>query len=274
MKPQQILRQKAYTAARLVRRTAEVWRRDGMPAAARLVQVSFAGFLPWRWKRDERSNFDREHGVDTSGIVRIASMNIESSNYIYGHYYKASRPEQFHALIGDLGIPYREYTFLDYGCGKGLTLLLASDYPFRRIVGVEFARDLAATARHNANRYRDGKQECPAIEVVCCDAAEFEPPAGPLVIYSYDPFGLPVWRRVMERLTASYAAQPRPILLVFQGAPSSSAMNEEASEREELFRSQPLFTGFEKNGDALTCRSIEAEFIPEGAAAGSSRRGF
>jgi tRNA1(Val) A37 N6-methylase TrmN6 len=33
-----------------------------------------------------------------------------------------------------------DYSFIDLGAGKGLALLLASKYPFKSIVGVEYSK--------------------------------------------------------------------------------------------------------------------------------------
>ena len=42
--------------------------------------------------------------------------------------------------------------FVDYGAGKGRTVVLASTYQFKRVIGVELAPELAAIAEENLFR--------------------------------------------------------------------------------------------------------------------------
>ena len=49
--------------------------------------------------------------------------------------YQPTEPSLFHEMLSALKIDFREFTFIDLGSGKGRVLLMAADYPFRRIVG-------------------------------------------------------------------------------------------------------------------------------------------
>jgi hypothetical protein len=57
--------------------------------------------------------------------------------------------------MAELEVDHRRYVFLAYGSGKGKALLLASDYPFRRIIGVEYSEPLHRAA------IRDSVQRSP-----------------------------------------------------------------------------------------------------------------
>jgi hypothetical protein len=230
-----VIRQKARTAVMLARRVAHVWREEGTVPAAGALSTALQGFLPWKRRSDTvTSEFDQTNGVDTSGVVRIASMEISSPNYLYARYYKASNQQHFQSAMAGLDIDHTKYTFIDYGSGKGLTLLLASHYPFRRIVGVEFGADLHRIAQRNIQNYKSPDRRCLAVESVCGDAAEFDPPAGPLVCYFYDPFEPVVLQRVIETLRKSHQQAPRPIMVVYYGPPKTSTLHAEAGPREEI----------------------------------------
>ena len=45
--------------------------------------------------------------------------------------------------------------FLDFGCGKGRVLLIASEYKFKKIIGIEFSPELAGIALKNILSCRD-----------------------------------------------------------------------------------------------------------------------
>ena len=73
----------------------------------------------------------------------------DSPNRQFAVRYQPSSVEEFGRLMGKLDVDHREFVFVDYGSGKGRVLMLAADYPFKRIVGVEFSPPLDRIAREN-----------------------------------------------------------------------------------------------------------------------------
>jgi SAM-dependent methyltransferase len=118
-------------------------------------------------------------------------------------------------LIQRLAIPYEDYTFIDFGCGKGRTLLLASHFPFRRIIGVEFSKELTAIAERNLRTYQSPERQCQDLSAVWADVAAYEMPDGPLVVYSYNSFDGVILKRALENIARSFEAQPRELLFVY-----------------------------------------------------------
>ena len=89
---------------------------------------------------DYISEFDSEHGVDTEGRFEgwtyLSDLDIASSNWIDGSDYAAIEPARFKRVLAAFDIGFEDYTFLDFGSGKGRALLLASEFPFKRILGL------------------------------------------------------------------------------------------------------------------------------------------
>jgi len=117
--------------------------------------------------------------------------------------------------LADLGLRYEDYTSLDLGSGKGRALLLASAFPFRKMIGVEYNQALHQVAEQNLLRYPLNVRRCRQIEAHWGDAAEFELPEGPLVLFLYNPFGAPVMERVIDNVTASFHRRPRRIIVIY-----------------------------------------------------------
>jgi tRNA G46 methylase TrmB len=80
----------------------------------------------------------------------------------------------FHRVMRYIGIRERD-VFLDYGSGLGRVLLMAAQYPFRRVLGVELSARLNEPARQNVACWR-GKLRCRNIELIQADATVFVPP--------------------------------------------------------------------------------------------------
>jgi SAM-dependent methyltransferase len=169
--------------------------------------------------------FDSRRHVQTSGLVAVpeASKVVGEirDSYIYG----AVRVPNAHAALRDLpigssndgdshGMDYSQYTFVDMGSGKGRMLFVAAEYPFRRVIGVEFSNDLHEEALTNIKRYKYRGRRCADIESVHADAAEFEFPNENLVVYMFNPFGPEVMKRMLANLERSLERHPRHVIVM------------------------------------------------------------
>jgi len=96
-------------------------------------------------------------------------------------------------------------------------VLLASEYGFKKISGVEFAQELHRVADKNMAILSRNAQKPSTIENICMDAIEFPIPKVPLVIFFFCPFKGTVMEQVVNNVLTSYTMNPREILLIFYG---------------------------------------------------------
>jgi hypothetical protein len=214
----------------LLRAAVRLWRdtadRDGaLTATWRLAA------LLWEFVRDStperlRSRFgdadyDWEHRVNTtSGAVgwrdRLLGM--------FHSPYQPTEPVLFHEMLDALqqqarahrpDFSFQDFTFIDLGSGKGRTLLMASDYPFRRIVGVELLPALHVIALENLSRYHAESQKCFTLQAICSDAVEFVFPDEPVVLFLFNPFPETGLRKVIGNLEKSLNVKPRPVFVLY-----------------------------------------------------------
>ncbi|MES2222507.1 MAG: class I SAM-dependent methyltransferase [Acidobacteriota bacterium] len=160
--------------------------------------------------------FDLLHRVDTDRKMTIDDLQVIGENKQFAMAYRATPVKSMRLVLKHFRGRAPATTFVDVGCGKGSTLLAASQAPFRAIIGVEFASELCAVARKNICRYR-GRQACKNITVLEMDAAEFCFPDGRLLVYFFNPFHQRVMETVLEHLLNSLAAAPRPVTLLCDG---------------------------------------------------------
>jgi SAM-dependent methyltransferase len=131
-------------------------------------------------------------------------------------------PSVFHAImramLEQLHLDFQRFRFVDLGSGKGRALLLASDYPFREIIGVELSPELDRVARSNIARYSEAKggllTDKPVISMQG-DATDFAWPPGPLIVYMWNAFTQPVMERVFRNLESSLKEEPRELYVVY-----------------------------------------------------------
>ena len=171
---------------------------------------------PWMLKKLEVDRrFDARFAVETGGVTHLSALHITGNNRRLGVDHIASDPDELEQALDSLPGDLKGLTFVDLGSGKGRAVLLASQRPFRRIVGVEFARELHEAARANLARFPRSGQRCERIELVCADAANYELPHEDLVIFMYNPFGLEVMRTIAARARESLRAHPRRVYVLY-----------------------------------------------------------
>ncbi len=175
------------------------------------------------------AEYDWDHRVNTtSGAVGWRDRLLGQFHSAY----QPTEPVAFHEMLdalqhatgAGLSVPnflpnlileFRDYTFIDLGSGKGRTLLMASDYPFRRIVGVELLPSLHQIAEDNLRLYKSDSQECFALESICADASEFAFPDDPLVLYLFNPLPESGMRKVVANLDRSLLGHPRAVFVLY-----------------------------------------------------------
>ena len=157
--------------------------------------------------------FDLKHGVETSGLVDgVALLSGHEHDAFSTAYWGVSPSRARQVLRRWIEMPpkqdIRDCTFVDFGCGKGRMLLLASELPFHEVIGVELNGTLAAAAARNAEIWTEAGNAVAPIKVLQQDATELPRPAGPCLFYLYNPFGAPVLNKLLERLEKDALDQP------------------------------------------------------------------
>ena len=144
-------------------------------------------------RTSEPSDFDREFAVDTGGdfgdTTYLSDLDIPSSNWIRGADYIPIDPERLLGILSSVSLNYEDFVFIDLGSGKGRALLVALQFPFRRIVGVEFSPQLHEIAKRNIAAWRNPTRKCTLIQSLCMNFGEFSFPPEPCLVYLFEPCG-------------------------------------------------------------------------------------
>jgi hypothetical protein len=147
----------------------------------RLRRVGGLVFDQVVWRIDRL--FDYWHGTDTSGIIKTDNLGVCNANIHHARAYEPTPNNIFRRALLSLPIKHEDYIFIDCGSGKGRTLLLASRFPFSKIIGIEFSEELHRTATQNLAKYKDRRRRCGAAESICVDATEYAFPDANLVVF-------------------------------------------------------------------------------------------
>jgi hypothetical protein len=160
--------------------------------------------------------FDAEHGTDTSGLIFAEDLrDSRRRKSIHNTGFYATAPSMFQQAFARMDIDFEKFTFIDLGAGKGRIMLLASNYPFQRVLGVEFVPELHEAATRNISVYQPAVRKCHDVQCILSDVRDFVFPPVPLVIFMWHPFVGPVFERVMANLEDSLREEPREVYLVY-----------------------------------------------------------
>jgi predicted RNA methylase len=146
------------------------------------------------------SAFDAQHGVLTE--IFIPAVH-EPTPVAVCEFLLARVPTDF----------VKRATFVDVGSGMGRVVLLAAQYAYRRVVGVERRRRLFATSRENIAIATGLVRKTGRLDLINCDITEYAWPAGDLVIFMFNPFGPELVRDTLARALESRTDRDRVKLL-------------------------------------------------------------
>lgn len=215
----------------IIKRTFAVLKREGMLGTVqRIVKYAriFAGMPSEdsaaleRTREEDARAFDAGLGLDTGGTIFLYDLTIASPNAPLGVSYIATRPHQFRNAMALLDIDLANATFVDLGSGKGRVLMMAAQYPFAQIIGVEFAAELHAICQANLAKFGDRR-----ITSQHGDAETFDFPATDLVVYMNNPFDRPLVERIASRIADSARTTPRTVRIVYVNAAAPDVFTHE-----------------------------------------------
>ncbi len=153
--------------------------------------------------------------VPAKGHIPLDELTIDSPNLAFGHDYHPVHRLSFNWAMAQIPDRLSDFTFVDYGAGRGRALLLAAMHPFRKVIGMEFAAELHDDATMNIAQFPRSLMKCRDIDCHLMDAVNFEVPENKGVFLFNDSFDIEVLETVLARITASYRANPRRIYLIF-----------------------------------------------------------
>ena len=145
---------------------------------------------------------DRVYGISTSGFVSVDEIHPDPHLRSLISPYGGSQPSIVRRGLSVLG-DIRDYVFVDLGCGKGRVTTVASEFPFREVVGVELSGALAAIARANADKVARKFPDRPKVTIAEANVVDFPLPPGKLVLFSYHAFGPDLIAQMIRRFEAA-----------------------------------------------------------------------
>jgi SAM-dependent methyltransferase len=194
--------------------------------------------------------YDWDYRVDTTGAT------VSWRDRLLGMFhspYQPTEPALFREMLAGLElaspkIDFREFTFIDIGSGKGRALLMAADYPFQRILGIELLPALHRVAKENVGKYKSDSQKCFAVDCLLGDASEFVFPPEPIVVYLFNPLPESELARMIGNLEQSLREHPRAVFVLYHNPLLEHVLTGSAAFKR--IAGTPQYSIFSRNGAA------------------------
>ena len=177
-------------------------------------------------------------GLTFDEHVSLDSVEVSSMNKQYGFSYTPSPRRAVHALLANVPVDLSRCSFIDFGSGEGRVLIVAAEFPFRELIGVEFAKELHETAVKNITKAIPTPAQTGRVRSVHGDAVQFEVPRGDCVLYFHNPFGEEVFTQVLMNIERTHREFGNRMYVLYQQV--KGELETERSQNVSLLRSAPF----------------------------------
>jgi predicted RNA methylase len=160
--------------------------------------------------------FDRKYGTHTTTPMKIKNLTIKSDNRNRGITYQATRVIPLKKMFCKMksALPANS-VFVDLGCGKGRTLLIASQFGLKKAVGVEFAHELCETAKKNCAVYKAKTAILTEFQIIEADVVNYHIKTNENIFFMFNPFDDVILGKVLDNISSSLKTAYRKTLIIY-----------------------------------------------------------
>lgn len=160
--------------------------------------------------------FDIKYGTDTGKIIDLKNLTIKSPNIKYGIRYQPTKVIYLRKFLQQIKaiIPAKP-VLVDFGCGKGRVLLIASEYGFNELRGIEFSHELCEIAKINIDIFRSRNKTDAVFRIIESDVTKYSVQSDENVFFMFNPFSETVMEQALNNISTSLKEWPRKILIIY-----------------------------------------------------------
>jgi SAM-dependent methyltransferase len=164
------------------------------------------GFLNTIRQVYNNKRFDKVREIDTMSVVYNNRMDYFNKD---SYMYMTIEENLFLAICQKIGSEFKTH-FIDYGSGKGKVLIMAKEFGFKQVVGIELSEFLFKVSKNNVNKlnYSD-------ITVLNKDARLYDLPINAKTLFLYNPFSGVVLDAVLSQILDYHKIHNQKLLLIY-----------------------------------------------------------
>ena len=169
--------------------------------------------IAWIMIRQEIAG-EKKYGINTTGADELYKLEKQGIDISHATIYMPVSYTLLEEAFKKLNSNNPQTHLLDIGCGKGRALCVAAHQGFKKVTGLDFAKNLCEDAKENLNITR---QKIPELEykVINNDAFYFEIPDDVDCIFLFNPFDEIIMSAVVNNIFSSLQNNPRKITIIY-----------------------------------------------------------
>jgi SAM-dependent methyltransferase len=161
----------------------------------------------------EKSN-EKKFNIKTLSIVNLKDLTLAGIDSVENHHYQGASYYILFKVFNLLPQELKNKTLIDYGCGKGRALFVAEDCGFKKLIGVDIAKELIDDAKNNEVLYKKKNLDS-QFRFEFEDATKYKIPNDADVFYFFNPFGKQILQEVINNIKNSLLNHPRTIYCIY-----------------------------------------------------------
>ncbi|WP_417370883.1 hypothetical protein [Gelidibacter japonicus] len=158
--------------------------------------------------------FDAKYQIDTYNWVSKEDLIVEGAVAEHASLYQATRVLPLRKLFKILNLD-KNTVLMDIGSGKGRVLLVASEFNFKEVRGIEFSSNLCKIAIKNIENYKSKVVTETTFDIINIDASQYEFRDDESVIFMFNPFGDYILNKVLKNIEMSLKRNERKLLIIY-----------------------------------------------------------
>jgi SAM-dependent methyltransferase len=159
-------------------------------------------------------SFDRRYRIQTSGFIELEETSFERSRLRDATLYGPVNGWAFRHLLRTLNLPQTS-RFVDFGSGLGRACIIAAEYGFARVTGVELTKEFCVRARQNIAGCRPPGGHLSPITIVEMDVLAYCEQCDDDVFFMFRPFSQRLFETVLDAIEHSARRLEKSILVIY-----------------------------------------------------------
>lgn len=186
-----------------------------------------------------------QNEIQWDRLLKVRTSGRDDSDSDQFHFPYEPTPYSVLERLANSGLVGKKNVLLDYGCGKGRVDFYMSYQTRCKSIGIEYNERIFSGASENQKNAVSGRR----TDFVMTSAESYMVPETVDRCYFFNPFSVEILQKVLSRISESYYANPRELLLFFY-YPSDEYISYLMSQEQLMFSDeidcQDLFDGSNK----------------------------
>ena len=155
--------------------------------------------------------------------VQLKHLTIENGDITRSSPYEAVNYYMLEKLVKSFRILSSESSIIDLGCGKGRVMVVAAHSGFKKITGIDFAKELCDEAVLNMNRAQDRFHDT-SWKIIHGNVLDYSIMADDTVFFMFNPFVEATLNQFLDNLEQSCKQFPRKTWFLYASPVHVSAL--------------------------------------------------